>query len=174
DWSWRARSLREVLLDGSTNVILFVQMGALVLLLLAICNLTSLLMAWAAERERETAVRLALGASSWRVIRQLLVQSLLLISAAGAIALLIAQIALPLLQHVNPNPSLAFLLRQVQLDWATVAFAALLVLITALVIGLLPALQLRSLSLEQTLRGESRGASANPTRARWQKIMVIF
>jgi putative ABC transport system permease protein len=174
DWSWRVQPLRENLLNGSENVVLFVQTGAFVLLLLAICNLTSVLMAWAAERERETAVRLALGASSWRIIRQFLVQSLLLIITAGGVALLIAHSSLPLLQHLNPDPSLAYLLKNVRLDSPTISFAALLVLVTALVIGLLPALQLGSLSIEEALRTESRGASATVASVRWQKIMVIF
>ena len=174
DWSWRARSLREVLLDGSGNVVLFVQTGALVLLLLAICNLTSVLMAWAAECERETAVRLALGASSWRIIRQFLVQSLILIGAAGFVALELARTSLPLLQRLNPNPSLGSLLKHVDLDWTTIGFAGSLVVATAVFVGLLPALRIGSLSLESTLRSESRGASANPTSVRWQKVMVIF
>ena len=174
DWGWRAQPLREALLSNAGNVVLFVQTGALVLLLLAICNLIAVLIAWAAERERETAVRIALGASPWRIIRQFVVQSFLLVSAAGVIALGLTWFALPLLRSLNPDPALAFLLKYVQLDWTTIGVAGVLVVATAVFVGLLPALQLRSVSPEAALRSESRGASANPSSVRWQKIMVIF
>ena len=174
DWGWRAQPLREALLNNAGNVVLFVQTGALVLLLLAICNLIAVLMAWAAERERETAVRIALGASSWRIIRQFIVQSFLLVSAAGVVAVGLTWFALPLLRSLNPNPGLAFLLKYVRLDWTTIGVAGLLVAATAIFVGLLPALPLRSVSPEAALRSESRGASANLSSVRWQKIMVIF
>ena len=174
DWSWRARSLRETLLNDADTVVLFVQTGALVLLMLAVCNVTAVLIAWAAERERETAVRLALGASSWRIIRQFIVQSLFLVVVAGVFALLLTRVSLPLLQRLNPNPGLASLLKHVELDWTTLGVTGLLVLATALCAGFLPALQLRAVSIEGALRSESRGASANPTSVRWQKIMVMF
>ncbi|HJT81649.1 MAG TPA: ADOP family duplicated permease [Chthoniobacterales bacterium] len=174
DWGWRAQPLREALLSNSGTVVLFVQTGALVLLLLAICNLIAVLIAWAAERERETAVRIALGASSWRIIRQFIVQSFLLVGAAGIVAIGLTWLALPLLRSLNPSPALAFLLRYVELDWTTIGVAALLVFATAMFVGLLPALQLRSVSPEAALRSESRGGSANLSSVRWQKIMVIF
>ncbi len=174
EWSWRVRPLREVLLDGSGGVVLFVQFGAVVLLLLAICNLASVLIAWAAERERETAVRLALGATAWRIIRQFLIQSILLLSTAGILAVWIASLVIPSLKYLNPNASLAALLRHVEIDWTTIGFSALVVVITGIVVGLLPALQTRSLALEETLRSPARGGSANPKAVRWQKAMVTF
>ena len=85
DWGWRVQPLRENLLSGADNALLFVQAGAVVLLVLAISNLASLLMAWAAERQRETAVRLALGASGWRLVRQFLVQSVALVAVGGGL-----------------------------------------------------------------------------------------
>jgi putative ABC transport system permease protein len=174
DWGWRVQPLREELLNGSGNVVLFVQIGALVLLLLAICNLTAVFVAWAAERERETALRLALGASSSRIIRQSIVQSFLPVTAAGVLAVALTRMAIPFLKHLNPNPSLASLFNHVKVDWSTIAVAEALIVVTALFVGLLPALQLRSLSLESILRSESRGASANPASVRWQKAMVMF
>ncbi|MEP6936806.1 MAG: ADOP family duplicated permease [Chthoniobacterales bacterium] len=174
EWNWRVQKLREQLLDGSGSVVVFVQSGAFVLLLLAICNLASVLIAWAAERERETAVRLALGASSWRIIRQFLVQNILLVSAGGILAICMASLVIPSLRYLNPNPSLAALLRHVEIDWTTIGFSALIVLGTGVLVGLLPALQTRSLSLEATLRSQARGGSANPAAVRWQKAMVTF
>jgi putative ABC transport system permease protein len=174
DWSWRARSLREALLDGSGGVVVFVQIGAAVLLLLAICNLTSVLLAWAAEREHETALRLALGASSGRIVRQFLVQSLILVSTAGAAALLLARFALPALKHLNPNASLASLLRHVEIETGTIGFAAGVVLLTGLLVGLLPAWQTRSVSLNAALRSQSRGGGASSKAVRWQQAMIVI
>ena len=128
DWSWRAQPLRENLLSGADNALLFVQAGAVVLLVLAICNLASLLMAWAAERQRETAVRLALGASGWRLVRQFLVQSVTLVAIGGGLGVLLAALSLPALQRLNPNPGLAVFLEHLELDRGTLGFAALLVL----------------------------------------------
>lgn len=72
NWSWTVQPLREALLSGADRTVLFVQAGAAVLLLLAVSNLASLLLAWAADRQRETAVRLALGASQGMVLRLVL------------------------------------------------------------------------------------------------------
>src|ERR1043166_4954276 len=110
DWGWTTQPLRAVVLSGADNALIFVQAGAAVLLVLAVCNLASLLMAWAAERQRETAVRLALGASGWRLVRQFLVQSLLLVTIGGGLGILLAALALPALQYLNPNPALSFYL----------------------------------------------------------------
>jgi putative ABC transport system permease protein len=174
DWSWRAQPLKEVLLNGSDKVVLLVQGGAAVLLLLAICNLTSLLMAWAAERERETAVRLALGATTWRIVRQFLVQSIMLVGTGGVIGIAIAWLAIPALQHLEPDPSLASLLRNVRFDPATAVFAFVLVIITGILVGLIPARRTRAVSLNETLRSESRGGSASVKSIRWQQAMVVF
>jgi putative ABC transport system permease protein len=174
DWSWRFQPLREVLLSGAGNAILFVEAGAVVLLILAICNLSSLLMAWAADRHRETAVRLALGASGWRLIRQFLVQSVLLVSIGGALGVALAWLTLPALQQLNPNPALQSFLAHIQLDWSTLGFAALLVLGAGLIAGLLPALQSRAVSFAEALRSETRGSTLTPTTLQWQRAMVVL
>ena len=173
DWGWRVQPLREVLLQGADNALLFVQAGAAVLLVLAICNLASLLLAWAAERQRETAVRLALGASGWRLVRQFLVQSLLLVAIGGGLGVALAAWSLPALQRLNPNPALGTFLAEVKLDGDTLAFAASLVLGTGLLAGLLPAWQARAVSFHEALRSESRGASLSPSALGWQRMMVV-
>lgn len=174
DWGWTTQSLRANVLAGADNALLVVQAGAAVLLVLAISNLASLLMAWAAERQRETAVRLALGASGWRVVRQFLVQSLTLVTIGGGLGVLLAMLSLPVLQRLNPNPTLSGFLGQLQLDSGTLGFAALLVLGTGLLAGLLPAWQSRAVSFNEALRSESRGASLSRGALRWQQAMVVL
>ena len=174
DWSWRAKSLREVLLNGSGAAVIFVQIGAAVLLLLAICNLTSVLLAWAAEREHETALRLALGASSARIARQFLVQSLILVGTAGAAALWLSHFALPALKHLNPDRSLGALLRHVEIERGTLLFALAIMLLMTVLAGLLPMWQTRAVALNDSLRGQSRGSGASPRAVRWQKAMIVL
>lgn len=174
DWSWRVQPLRENLLGGADHTLLFVQAGAIVLLVLAISNLASLLLAWAAERQRETAVRLALGASGWRLVRQFLVQSLALVAVGGALGVALAAFSLPALQRLNPNPALAVFLAHLTLDRGTLRFAALLVLGTGLLAGLLPAWQARTVSFHEALRSESRGASLSRGALHWQQAMVVL
>ncbi len=174
DWSWRVQPLRENLLSGADHALLFVQAGATVLLVLAVSNLASLLLAWAAERQRETAVRLALGAGSWRLARQFLVQSLTLAAAGGGLGVLLAVFSLPALQHLNPNPGLAVFLEHLELDRDSLGFAALLVLGTGLLAGLLPAWQSRAVSFTAALRSESRGASLSRGALQWQQAMVVL
>lgn len=174
DWGWVAQPLLEALLGGADNALLFVQAGAAVLLVLAISNLASLLMAWAAERQRETAVRLALGATGWRLLRQFLVQSLMLVATGGTLGVGLAWVSLPALQWLNPSAGLAVFLTNLDLDRTTLAFAALLVLGTGLLAGLLPAWQARAVSLNEALRSESRGASLSRGALRWQQAMVVL
>jgi predicted permease len=174
DWAWLAQPLRENLLSGADSALLLVQAGAAVLLVLAISNLASLLMAWAAERQRETAVRLALGASGWRLVQQFLVQSLTLVAIGGGLGVLLAAFSLPALQRLNPNPGLAAFLDHLTLDRGTLGFAALLVLGTGLLAGLLPAWQSRAVSFVAALRSESRGASLSRGALHWQQAMVVL
>lgn len=174
DWGWRAQSMRENLMSGADSALIFVQAGAAILLVLAVSNLASLLMAWAAERQRETAVRLALGASAWRLVRQFLTQSLLLVSCGGLLGVLLAWLALPLFRPLNPNPQLADFLAQLAPDRATLLFSAALVLGTGVVAGVLPAWQVRRTSLLEALRSESRGASLSRGALRSQQAMVVL
>ncbi len=173
EWGWTTQSLRANVLAGADRTLVVVQVGAGVLLVLAIANLASLLMAWAAERQRETAVRLALGASAWRLVRQFLTQSLALVSVGGVLGLLLAQLALPALQRLNPNPALAGFLDRLELDGGTMGFGAGQVLGMAFLAGLLPAWQSRSVAFTEALRSESRGASLGRGALRWQQAMVV-
>lgn len=174
DWGWTTQPLRAALLSGADNALLFVQAGAVVLLVLAISNLASLLMAWAAERQRETALRLALGASAWRLVRQYLVQSLMLVTVGGTLGVLLAWLSLPALQRLNPHPALGSFLANLHLDTGTLGFAATLVLGTGLLAGLLPAWQARAVSFHEALRSELRGASISRSALHWQEAMVVL
>ena len=172
NWTWTVQPMREALLAGAGNALFFVQVGAGVLLLLAITNLAAILLAWAAEREQETAVRLALGASPARIVRQFLTQSLLVVAPGGLLGVLLAATALPALQRLNPNPALSAFITDLRIDAGTLLFAGALVAVAGLLAGVLPAWQAGRAALAEALRSASRGASLSRAGLRWQQTMV--
>ena len=172
-WGYASQPVRPFYLGGADNTILLVQAGALVLLLLAATNLSSVLLAWAAERERETAVRLALGASSRDVGRQHAVQSLLLMLAGGGLGLVLASAGLPALRALNPTPTLAFFLNHLQMDPLVVAFTLAMATGVGLIAGLVPLWQSRRTDLVTALKQESRGGTATRGALRFHKAMAV-
>jgi putative ABC transport system permease protein len=173
DWSYASQAVRPYYLSGADGTILLVQAGALILLLLAASNLSSLLLAWAAERERETAVRLALGAGARDIVRQYAVQSVLLMLAGGVFGVLLAQAALPALRALNPTPTLSFFLQQLRMDPSVIAFTLLAAVLAGGVVGLVPLWQSRRTDLSSALKMESRGGTATIGALRWQRTMAV-
>jgi predicted permease len=173
DWSYRSVPVREFFLNGADRTILLVQAGAAVLLLLAATNLSSLLLAWAMERERETAVRLALGAKTRDLARQQAVQGAVLTLAGGTLGLGLAYALLPALRELNPTPTLSFFLQHLRLD--PVAAGLMLAVAAALgaLTGLVPLWQARRTDLVTALKLESRGGTAARGALRWQKAIVV-
>jgi len=122
---------------GTLRPMLFLLAGAVSLILLIACfNLANLLLARNAVRERELAMRTALGAGRNRLIRQLLVEAVVLSVMGAAAGLGVAQIAVSTLQGMYSTnlPQLV----SIQIDWRVVTFSLLLCLITSLVFGLVP------------------------------------
>ncbi|MBX7187762.1 MAG: ADOP family duplicated permease, partial [Vicinamibacteria bacterium] len=173
DWSYLSQPVRSYYLSGADDTILLVQGGAFVLLLLAVTNLSSLLLAWAAERERETAVRLALGAAARDIARQHAVQSVLLTLAGGGAGLFLAQAAVPLLRALNPTPTLSFFLDQLRVDPSVVAFTLLIAAVAGGLVGLVPLRQSRRTDLASPLKMESRGGTATRSALLWQRAMAV-
>ena len=157
---------------GDTRKPLLLILGAAgVLLLIACVNVANLLLTRSLGRRNEIAVRVALGASKASVIRQLLSESILLSIGAGATGLLIAEVAIHLLQVFGPSniPRL----QEITLDWRVLAFAFAISLLCTALFGLAPAVGLPFENLATPLREGGRGGTGNSTSAKLRGLFLM-
>ena len=156
---------------GSLKTGLIVLLAAVGFVLLIACvNVANLLLARAAARDREIAIRKAMGASGSRLIRQLLSESILLSFGGGALGVCLAAGVMPILRAFSPGsvPRLA----ETRLDGAVLAFSLLLSVITGITFGLMPALQASRGELHETLKEGSRG-STEGGRGRFRSVLIV-
>ena len=152
DGGWRITlaSLQEEAVGGSRRA-LFLLLGAVVLVLLIACaNVANLFLVRAAMRQKEFAIRLALGGSRWRIMRQLLVESSILALLGGGLGLLLTfwgVASLTSLRATNLPRA-----HEISVDARVLAFTALLTIFTTLLFGLLPAWQTSKFDLQRTLK----------------------
>jgi putative ABC transport system permease protein len=138
-------------------------------LLIACANVANLLLARSAVREREMAIRLALGASRWRIARQLLTESALLGVAGGAAGLLLAVWGVDSIAALAP----ANLPRidEVRIDGRVLVFTLITSLLTGILFGLAPALQLPRIAIQEVVKDGGRGSTG--TRRRWLRHFLV-
>ena len=158
--------------DYSATLWLLLGIAGLVLVI-ACANLANLLMARATAREREIAVRLGLGASRGRVIRQLLTESLLLVSIGTALAIVLAGVMGRALIGALETTGNTITL-PLGVDWRVLGFAVALAVATCLLFGLAPALRGTRIAAASVMRATARGATAGRESIRLRQGLVVI
>ncbi len=158
---------------GRFRTTLMVLMAAVALLLLIACtNVANMLLARASAREKEIAIRAALGASRWRVIRQLLVESALLAAGGAIFGCALAYGGLKLLVRAIPESSIPSE-SVIELNLPVLAFCLALTALTTMLAGLAPAIHATRKQLANPLKDSARGASGGFRHARMRYGLVI-
>ena len=167
----RVVSLHEHLV-GDTNKLLWLLLGAVTFVLLIGCaNVANLLLASGASRQKEMAIRAALGASRWRVIRQLFTESTILALAGGAVGLLIAFWGLAAITQLLPTEFPR--LNEIQIDLRVLGFTFGASVLTGILFGLAPAFQGSRSDVQEAIRETGRGTSGSRRQSRFRQALIV-
>jgi putative ABC transport system permease protein len=166
-----ATSLDESLVSTLRPSLLVLLAAVAFVLLIACANVANLLLARATGRTREIAIRKALGASRPRLVRQLLIESLLLSLAGGAVGIFLAGSFMPAVRSLDPNtfPRIT----EVRLDSSVLFFSLVLCVLTGAVFGLAPSLQTAGKALQSSLKEGGRGSSEGQRHGRSRALLVV-
>jgi putative ABC transport system permease protein len=171
-WGADVQSLRDREVGNLRPAMLLMMASVTFVLLIACANVANLLLARAAARSREMAVRVALGANRWRVVRQLLTESVLLALIGATLGVAFAWASLQWVKTSIPG-GMPFWLR-FTIDGPVLLFTIAVAVGTALLFGLAPALQSARPNLNETLRDAGiRGASAGRSRQRVRSVLIV-
>ena len=165
----------EDLTVDSRQFVLMLMGAAVFVLLLACANVANLQLARASGRQREIALRAALGASRWQVGRQLLVESVLLALLGSGLAIFLSGWWLDIMRHTIPPFVVEHIagLKHLQVDSRVFAFTVLIAVLTGILAGLAPAWHFSRPNVNDTLKEGSRGASPTASRRRFRTLLVI-
>ncbi len=156
---------------GSSRRVLMILLGTVALVLLIACsNLVNLLLCRGAGRSKEVAVRAALGAGTWQLVRQCLCESLLLCIAGSALGVFLATTTFQFLAHLAPGDVTG--LKSLALDWRVLAFTLVIAVLTSIIFGLVPLLQIRRLDVSHSLKESARTLAAAAGSRRLRSLLI--
>ncbi len=169
NWDLLLTSFRQQVVGDISTMLWIVMLVVGFVLLIACANVANLLLARAAARQKEIAVRTALGARRWRIIRQLLTESLLLSVVGGAFGLLIGYWGVKALVALNEDRIPRA--HEISLDWKVLLFTFGISILTGILFGIVPALQTTKTDLHETLKEGGRNAAA--TTKQWIRSSLV-
>ena len=172
-WGVAVRTLHDYLVADFAiqNALIILMTTVAFVLMIACANVAGLLLARAAGRRRELAIRISLGASRGRIVAQLLAEGLLIAAFGGATGLLISYWGIRLLRAgMDFNEAVAAV--QIGLDWNVALFTVLVSAVSAMLCAIVPALNASKTDVNSGLKEESRGASSGRAQTRLRSVMV--
>jgi predicted permease len=168
-----AEPFEQQVVGSQIRLMFWSLMGAVAFVLLIACaNVANLLLARAARRSNEMSVRVAIGASRWQIVRQLLIESLLLALLAGGLGLLLSIFGVRWFDGVTQNVGKPYWMT-FTMDWRTFAFLLVVCIATGIVFGLVPALHVSRTSIAETLKEGGRTGTSGIRARRWTTGLVV-
>ncbi|UCF15162.1 MAG: ABC transporter permease [Phycisphaerales bacterium] len=171
-WAIQLQPLRETFVGGGKQSLLMLAGAVGFVLLIACANVANMLLARAAARQKEVAVRATLGAGRWRLIRQLLTESVLLAALGAGVGLLLTHWSIGLLRPLIPGSHPQAW--EIGIDARMFGFTLLILFATGLVCGLIPAWQLSKTDLTEAIKEGGGGSMGGPGRKFSRSFLVVF
>jgi len=169
-WSARLLKLRDAIVGPETwQILALLTIVVAFVLVVACANVANMMLARATARQKEMAVRIALGAGRGRLVRQLVTESVLLGLAGGVLGLLVTRAGIRAIQATSAD----YFFRQLRVSGHALAFTVSLSLLAPILFSLLPALQTSHVDLNDGLKDAGRGGSGGPRGGRSRAVLVV-